>query len=151
MEISDDLLCFFTAELAEKDGNYVIEVPAREVSKGQIQPGQVYRAAIVQTEAAKPEDQTRRQDQTDSAAKKSDHSDQRRTRTNQEPPVEKGEQRTVDIENLGEQGDGIARVERGYVVIVPDTEPNERVRIEITDVSENVGFGEVIEREDYYE
>ena len=151
MEISDDLLCLFSAELRKKDGNYVIEIPAREVSKGQIQPGQVYRAAIMQTETTKSEDQIQRQDRSDSVAKKSDHSTQRRTQPDQEPPVEKGEQRTVDIEDLGEQGDGIARVERGYVVIVPDTEPNERVRIEITDVSENVGFGEVIEREDYYE
>lgn len=57
----------------------------------------------------------------------------------------------VDIEGIGDQGDGIARVERGYVVIVPGTEINERVEIEITSVTETVAFGEVIAREDYYE
>ena len=57
----------------------------------------------------------------------------------------------MDIEDIGEQGDGIARVERGFVVVVPDTEQGERITIEITDVRENVGFAEVVDREDYYE
>ncbi|AEH39225.1 TRAM domain-containing protein [Halopiger xanaduensis] len=151
MEIPDDLLCLFTAELEEKNGSYIIEVPAREVSKGQLQPDQTYCAAVVQTEPTKQEVQTRNRDQPDSAAKDSEDQSRNHEQPNQEPPVEKGEQRTVEIEDLGDQGDGITRVERGYVVIVPDTEPNERVRIEITDVSENVGFAEVVERKDYYE
>lgn len=51
------------------------------------------------------------------------------------PPVEDDECRVVEIEDVGEQGDGIARAERGYVIIVPDTEPGERVVIEIRCVS----------------
>jgi predicted RNA-binding protein with TRAM domain len=66
-------------------------------------------------------------------------------------PVEEGEERTVEIEDIGEQGDGITRVERGFVVIVPDTEQGERVTVEITDVRENVAFAEVVERRSYYE
>lgn len=151
MDLPDDLLCLFTAELEETDESYVIEVPAREVSKGELQPGQTYRAAVVQGQSTKREAHTREQDQSDSAAKGSPNQPRNREQNSQQPPVEKGEQRTVDIEDIGDQGDGITRVERGYVVIVPDTEPNERVRIEITDVSENVGFAEVIERKDYYE
>ena len=69
----------------------------------------------------------------------------------QTPPVEEGEQRTVEIEDIGDQGDGITRVERGFVVIVPDTKQTERVTIEITDVRENVAFAEVVERVSYYE
>ena len=65
--------------------------------------------------------------------------------------MEVGDQYIVDIEDIGEQGDGIARVERGYVVVVPDTELNERVTIEITKVTETVAFGEVLEREEYYQ
>lgn len=151
MDVPDNLLCLFTAELEETNGSYIIEVPAREISKGQLQPDQTYRAAAVQTDPTKQEVQTRNQDQTDSVAKNSGDQSQNHERPDQQPPVEKGEQRTVEIEDLGDQGDGITRVERGYVVIVSDTEPNERVRIEITDVSENVGFAEVIERKDYYE
>lgn len=40
----------------------------------------------------------------------------------------------------------IARVERGYVVIVPDADLNERVEVEITSARENVAFAEVIDR-----
>jgi len=67
------------------------------------------------------------------------------------PSVEEGEQRTVEIEDIGDQGDGITRVERGFVVIVPDTEQGERVTVEITDVRENVAFAEVVERVSYYD
>jgi predicted RNA-binding protein with TRAM domain len=50
-----------------------------------------------------------------------------------------------------EQGDGIARVERGYVIIVPDTELNDRVTVKITEVRENLAFGEVVQRHDHVE
>ncbi|WP_328766922.1 TRAM domain-containing protein [Haloarcula nitratireducens] len=69
----------------------------------------------------------------------------------QEPPVEEGETRRVEIANIGEQGDGVARVERGFVVIVPDTEVGERVAVEIETVTETVAFAEVTERISYYE
>jgi predicted RNA-binding protein with TRAM domain len=65
--------------------------------------------------------------------------------------VDEGETREVEIEDIGEQGDGITRVERGFVVIVPDTEQGERATVEITDVRENVAFAEVVERLSYYE
>ena len=135
MEVPDNLLCLFNAELEEKDdGSYIIEVPAQEVSKGQIQSREMYRAAVIQTETVESENRSGDRDGDELG-----------------PPVEEGERRIVDIEDVGEQGDGIARVERGYVVIVPDTEPGERVEIEISNTRENVGFAEVIERQDYYE
>jgi len=62
-----------------------------------------------------------------------------------QPPVEQGEIRYVEIEDLGKQGDGIARVERGYVIIVPDAEVGERVKIEIVEVKSNFAVGEIIE------
>ena len=94
----------------------------------------MYRAAVIQTETSKSEDRSENQKQADLG-----------------PPVGEGECRVVDIEDDGEQADGITRVERGYVVIVPDTESGERVEIEISNTRENVGFAEVIERQDYYE
>ena len=150
MEVPDDLLCLYTAEVEEQDGSYIIEVPAREMSNGQIQPDGTVRAALLKAESAKSEVRSEKQEQRDADATKPSV-DQEQSRAGPEPPVKKGEERTVDIENLGDQGDGITWVERGFVVIVPDTEPNERVRIEITDVTETVAFGEVIERMDYYE
>ncbi|OYR56446.1 deoxyribonuclease, partial [Halorubrum sp. E3] len=53
--------------------------------------------------------------------------------------------RDVTIETLGDKGDGIAKIERGYVVIVPDAEPGEEPTVEITSVRENVSFANVVE------
>jgi predicted RNA-binding protein with TRAM domain len=60
------------------------------------------------------------------------------------PPVSEGERRTVTVETLGDEGDGIAKVERGYVVIVSGAEPGDTVTVEITNVRENVSFGSII-------
>ena len=68
-----------------------------------------------------------------------------------EPPVDEGETRVVETEGLGDQGDGFGRADRGFVVIVLDTDKGERVRVEITDVCENVAFETVVERLSYYE
>jgi predicted RNA-binding protein with TRAM domain len=58
-----------------------------------------------------------------------------------------GELRYVEIEDIGKQGDGIARVERGYVIIVPGAEVGDRVKIEVTEVKSNFAVGEVIEED----
>jgi predicted RNA-binding protein with TRAM domain len=51
--------------------------------------------------------------------------------------------REVTIETLGDQGDGIAKIERGYVVIVPGTRPDNEVTVEITKTRQNVAFAQV--------
>ena len=53
--------------------------------------------------------------------------------------------REVTIESVGDQGDGIAKVERGYVVIVPDARPGDQPRVEIEQVKQNVAFARVID------
>jgi predicted RNA-binding protein with TRAM domain len=63
--------------------------------------------------------------------------------------LSRGNIREVTIESLGEQGDGIAKIDRGYVVIVPDTRPDDKVTIEIEQTRENVAFARV--RDDNYE
>ncbi len=60
-------------------------------------------------------------------------------------PVKEGEEYDVTIENVGEKGDGIAKV-KGYVIIVPQTKKGERVRIKVNAIRGKVSFGEVIER-----
>ena len=52
-------------------------------------------------------------------------------------PVEPGEMRMVTITDRGRRGDGIALVERGFVVIVPGTAPDDRVLIEIEEVRDS--------------
>lgn len=60
-------------------------------------------------------------------------------------PVREGETYEVTIENIGEKGDGIAKVD-GYVIIVPKTQKGERVKVRVTAVRGKVSFGEVIEK-----
>lgn len=137
MEIPDQLQCLFSAKVEERGESFLIEVPKREVHLDNLNPGEMYRMAILsasETGSQNGEGKT--------VAK--------RPRDPLEPPVEEGDKRKVEIEDIGDQGDGITRVERGFVVIVPDTEQGERVDVEITDVQENVAFAEVTERLSYY-
>ncbi|WP_415378887.1 TRAM domain-containing protein [Halosimplex sp. TS25] len=166
MEISDQLRCLFSARVEERDGSYVVEVPKREIRRGGIEADETYRVALVpspetggngnrtttgaqRSDASVTENGSQATGDGDSDGDRS--TDGSRDRGRQRPPVEEGESRRVEIEDIGEQGDGITRVERGFVVIVPDTEQGERVAVEITDVRENVAFAEVVERLSYYE
>ena len=145
MEIPDRLHCLFSADVEQQDGTYTLEVPKREVRIGSLEDGETYRVALLPAAAdgsvAEPESEP------DAEA----DAGQRRERDASGPPVEEGETRTVEIEDLGDQGDGITRVERGFVVIVPDTEQGERVSVEVTDVRDNVAFAEVVDRKSYYD
>ena len=132
MEISDQLLCLFSAEVRAEDDRYVVEVPRREVETGSIEADGIYRVALIDS---------------DEAASGSEASVEPTTKPVNEPqpPVESGEVRYVEVEDIGKQGDGIARVERGYVIIVPDTEVGERVKIEVREVKSNFAVGDVVE------
>ncbi|MFD1588437.1 TRAM domain-containing protein [Halorientalis brevis] len=145
MEIPDTLRSLFTAQVEQRDGSYVIEVPDREVQLGEIAQHETYRIAVLPSPSNDEETATETETETKTETQPS------RDRASQRPPVEEGEIRRVEIEDLGEQGDGITRVERGYVVIVPDTDQGERVAVEISDVRENVAFAEVTERLSYYD
>lgn len=147
MEIPEQLLCLFSAEVEQRDGSYVVEIPKREFELDTIDEGETYRVGVL-SRLTKSTDRGEAEPESRSG---SERSPSESTRGPPEPPVEEGETRVVEIEDIGEQGDGITRVERGYVVIVPDTEKGERVRIEITDVQQNVAFAEVVERISYYE
>lgn len=134
VEIPDELCSLFSARLERRNGSYVFEVPRTDREHQAVTPEEMYRVAVLpQTDHTTPgHDRRSRDDSTE---------DERRDRT---PPVEEGEVRTVTIDTLGDQGDGIARVEQGYVLIVPDTEPDQEVTIEIEDVKTNVGFATVV-------
>ena len=136
MEISEQLRCLFSAQIERRDETYTVEIPKEEIDLGTIRAGSTYRVALLSTE----EESTEAIDRTTE-----------RERDSPRPPLEEGETRRVEIEEIGDQGDGIAKVERGYVVVVPDTERGERVEIEVTDVRQNVAFAEVTERISYYE
>ena len=58
-------------------------------------------------------------------------------------PINIGETYDVTIEDVGREGDGIARIE-GFVVFVPNTKKGESVKIRVTKVSRRVAFAEVV-------
>ena len=135
MEISEKLLCLFSAEITDEGDRHVVEIPQREVDTGSVEAGETYRVALIRADEA------------------DDSSDETPTQTSSapssepQPPVEPGEIRYVEIEDIGKQGDGIARVERGYVIIVPGAEIGERVKVEVSEVKSNFAVGEIIEAE----
>ncbi|MFV9676049.1 MAG: TRAM domain-containing protein [Methanosarcinales archaeon] len=61
-------------------------------------------------------------------------------------PLNVGDVYDVKIEDVGREGDGIARVE-GFVVFVPNTKKGDSVKVKISKVSRRVGFGEVVTEE----
>ena len=140
MEISDRLLCLFSGHVEERDDSYVVEVPRQELDVGTITEGATYRVALLSD--GSPADPSTADAATDTGPAEDRHEP--------EPPVDEGDRREVEIDAIGDQGDGITRVERGFVVVVPETEQGERVTIEITDVRQNVAFADVVERHDHF-
>lgn len=59
-------------------------------------------------------------------------------------PVRVGEIVNVEVEGVGEKGDGICR-KKGFVIFVPNTKKGDKVKVKVTKVFQKVGFGEVID------
>ncbi|OYR43220.1 MULTISPECIES: TRAM domain-containing protein [unclassified Halorubrum] len=149
VEITDSLACLFTGEVEERDGDHVVTVPSSEIEHETVTPGETYRVALIQREGgadtASTESAANASPDRDVAGNGAGTSEARTTPTDAAgPPVSEGDVREVTIETLGDKGDGIAKIERGYVVIVPDSQPGDEPTVEITSVRENVSFAEVV-------
>jgi 23S rRNA (uridine2552-2'-O)-methyltransferase len=59
-------------------------------------------------------------------------------------PVRAGDQLTVEIEDVGNEGDGIAKVE-GYTLFVSGADEGESLEVEVTDVKPRYGFAERVD------
>jgi 23S rRNA (uridine2552-2'-O)-methyltransferase len=59
-------------------------------------------------------------------------------------PVRVGDRLDVEIVDVGEEGDGVAKVEE-FTLFVPDAETGETVEVEVTDVKPRFGFAERVE------
>ena len=138
IEISDSLRSVFSAQIEERDGSYVVDIPASEIEHGALAADETYRIAILASESSTG--QKAQQEQPQSAA-------QEPTPMSDGPPVDEGEVRDVTIETTGDQGDGIAKVERGYVVIVPGGQPGDELTVEIEQVQANVAFASIAEHD----
>ena len=123
----NSLACKFTTQIEQERGRYVVEIPEAEIDHGTLSPGDICQISV-------------------------QHASEQQFSTNaspgRSPPVSIGERRTVQIEGLGDKGDGIARVDRGYVLIVPDTEPGDEVTVEVRQIESNYGFAEPVEEEE---
>ena len=140
VEIPDSLRSLFTARVEEEGDTYRIEVPASEVEKGTLDADGTYRVAILPREGGEQDEATEPEQPTTTELRQAD-----REPGPPAPPVDEGEVREVIVESVGDQGDGIAKVERGYVVIVPGAKPGDEPTVEIEDVRENVAFATVLE------
>ena len=133
VEISGDLVSLYSAEIDSSGGTYTLEVPKREVENGSLKPRETTHVALFSTSTSESRSNSQ-------SASRGQHSE--------EPPVNDGDLIDVEIDSLGDQGDGIGRVGPGYVVIVPDTDVGERVNVRINEAKENVAFAEVVKRYD---
>jgi len=137
VEIPDPLRSLFSATVHERDGGYIVEIPSQEVTHDAVTVGETYRVALLEAPTS-----------TAATGENAPQSPRPQRESHQhppDPPVDEGEVREVTIETVGDQGDGIAKVERGYVVIVPGTQPGEQLTVEIEQVQENVAFASVVE------
>ncbi|MBS3760157.1 MAG: TRAM domain-containing protein [Halodesulfurarchaeum sp.] len=110
-----DLLAVFSAEIERKDGDYVISIPERELEVGDLDSNAVYRFGVL--------------DPVESSEPATKPESNRST-----PPVDEGDTLEVEIDSKGEEGDGIAYVEGGYVVFVPNTAIGDVVTVEVVSV-----------------
>lgn len=139
MQLSDDLLTVFTAEIESGNRGAVVSVPDRELAIGDLERGGRYRVAILPPAAGA--------DDSEGGAESRSARAENRPQRGAGPPVDEGEELDVEIEDVGDQGDGIARIGPGYIVFVPSTEVGDRVTIAITEARENFAFAEVVEPE----
>ena len=58
-------------------------------------------------------------------------------------PVEEGKVYEAKIEDIGREGDGLARIQN-FVVFVPGTKVGDEVKVRITKVHRRMAFGEVV-------
>jgi predicted RNA-binding protein with TRAM domain len=136
VQLPDRLECLFSASVEQRGDSYSIEVPRSELERGEISSTETYRVAVLpRTPQNRDTDTHQREDSVSTA--------ESIPTASQTPPVSEGDVREVTIETIGDRGDGIAKVERGYVVIVPGTRPDDEVTIEITNARENVAFAQV--------
>ncbi|WP_148416402.1 TRAM domain-containing protein [Haloferax sp. KTX1] len=137
VEVPESLHSMFSATVEKRGETYTFEVPQTEIDHGALTPGETYRIGVLTQQLSSTE-------ATDERTTRSPSSSTKGGSEPPTPPVNEGEVRDVAIETVGDQGDGIAKVERGYVVIVPGAQPGDEPTVEIEQVQENVAFASVV-------
>jgi predicted RNA-binding protein with TRAM domain len=138
MEIPDRLRAVFSGNIEAVGGRYVLEIPDREIASQTVSEGGVYRVALLETNGEEPQHGTPAVATDETPINQSDAE-------NAGPPVAEGDILTVEIKDVGSEGDGLTTIGNGYVIIIPGTKIGEEVTIEMTTVRESVGFADVVE------
>ena len=133
----DSVACRYTAQIRAESGQYLIKVPDAEVELGTLSTDEAYRVTIEYI--ADTASNTGAETQTTNGQS---------SNAETQAPVSEGEQLDVEIEDLGQQGDGIARVGPGYVLIVPGSDVGEHYTVEIQQITPSFGFAEIIESDE---
>ena len=152
VEMSDSLRLLFETSLEDDGDRYVVPIPDELVENGSVSVDESYRIALLTTADAADRSNGAVESARDSTGTGNGSAETELSGTTsptsdrqmQGPPVEEGEVRSVTIDTLGDQGDGIAKVERGFIVIVSGTQPGDQVDVEITDVKDTVAFAEPV-------
>ncbi|MBI4052559.1 MAG: TRAM domain-containing protein [Candidatus Diapherotrites archaeon] len=58
-------------------------------------------------------------------------------------PVKEGQEYDVEIESVGEKGDGIAKI-KGFVIIVPGAKKGDKIKVKINAIRKSVAFSEIV-------
>ena len=149
MDSLDSVRSLFSARVDRRDGTYVIEVPRNEVDLGAIDDDAIYRVALLEaidrdgdtrsradrpraTDPDRPTGSTNRQSADDPA------------RNEPARPVREGDVVAVTIDDVGDEGDGIARIGAGFVLFVSGAAPGDAVAVEVTAVRDTYAFGDVV-------
>lgn len=151
MTDSQNMLSVFASAIKEEDGEYYIEVPSNEIEHGPLNEGEDIQVVIreqegnVSIQGQGNQHQHKNQHQHNSGGSRNRSRNGGRNNSHDQQPVSTGDVKRVNIESIGDQGDGIARVDRGYVLIIPDTEVGDEAKVRVTNVNENYADAEVIE------
>ncbi len=70
--------------------------------------------------------------------------DNRRDNYSNSSPINEGEEYDVKIEDMGRDGDGIAKIE-GFIVFVSGAKKGDEVKIRINSTRRNFAFAEIVE------
>jgi predicted RNA-binding protein with TRAM domain len=138
MTVSDDLYAVFSAKIEFKNRTPVVEIPESELSVGELEESETYRIAIHR------QIETTDDNENDGDATAGTSGSRQRQTSDSGPPVDEGDTLDVEIEDVGDQGDGLTRIGPGYVVFVPDTQIGDRVTVQIKEARSNFAFAEVV-------
>jgi predicted RNA-binding protein with TRAM domain len=166
--LPEKIRCVFTGRVERRNGRYIVELPEREVNCGSLTEGDLYQVGVLNVDTSSADDE-RESPSTDSTEASKNEveatsptaqkarqkpgagayqggSDTQIQSAGRGPPVEENETRVLTVEDMGDQGDGLARVEHGYIVFVPETSVGDEVRVEMETIKKNFAFAKVIER-----